>query len=200
MLTRKSEDGGFTLVEMSIVLLILGVIGAIATSSVIQSMKTTDRGQKRVFGLADVQNAVERMSREIRAADPVETSSSSSSVSVRVHRNGRCQRYTYALVGTELRQTLERLSPDPGVFNECTSVVAGSTVTTVLVRGLTNGSTTPLFTYLADTAPATTAATTPAAVRSVVIDARSGMSGTTPLQVRTSVQIRNFDTSRYRSQ
>ena len=197
MLSRERE-GGFTLVELLVVVTLLGIVGAVGTTAMIRALKTADKGQARVYGLADVQKGVERMSRELRAADPVETMSATS-VSARVYRNGLCYRYTYALVGSEIRETLERLSPNPGVFNECTAVVSGTSATTVLVRGLTNTSTTPLFSYYAQTAPTMVAATGLGDLRQIVIDARSAPSGT-PLRVSTSVQIRNFDTERYRSQ
>ena len=193
----RDRESGFTLVEMLVVVVLLGVVGAVATTAMIRALKTTDSGQARVYGLADVQKAVERMSRELRAADPLQTMTATT-VSARVYRNGKCDQYTYALVGTEIRQTVERLTPDPGPWNECSSVL-GSGVTTVLARDISNGAGTPLFTYLAETAPAPVAATTTATVREIRIDARSALSGEGPLRVATSVQIRNFDTARYRS-
>lgn len=68
---RRDEEEGLTLVELLVVVLLMGVVGGIAVWGAVQSMHTTAYTQARGDALAATQMSLERMSREIRAGDPL---------------------------------------------------------------------------------------------------------------------------------
>lgn len=68
---RLADEQGFTLVELLVVMLIVGVLGAVATTGVVQGMRTTGEAQDRAQAQAATRVAVERASRELRMADPL---------------------------------------------------------------------------------------------------------------------------------
>jgi hypothetical protein len=66
-----SREGGLGLAELLVVMTLLTVVGGIVLSSVVSGMNTSRESQDRVQAFAELQRAVERMSREVRAADPL---------------------------------------------------------------------------------------------------------------------------------
>jgi type II secretory pathway pseudopilin PulG len=64
-------DPGFTLVELTMVALLMGIFGLVACQSLFTFLRTADVAQANAFALADARTALERMSRNIRAANPI---------------------------------------------------------------------------------------------------------------------------------
>lgn len=113
-----AASGGFTLIELLVVLLLTGVIGGIVTASLIRGLQTTDRADDRISATLDLQRAIERVGRELRAADPLIFPTSGATfrqeVRAQVKRGGEIYRYRYYLVstpegGAELREDVRRL-------------------------------------------------------------------------------------------
>lgn len=67
----RSADSGFALVELLVVMVILGVVGAVTVAGITNGLHTTSYAQARVETLTEAQTALERISREIRAGNPV---------------------------------------------------------------------------------------------------------------------------------
>jgi prepilin-type N-terminal cleavage/methylation domain-containing protein len=70
-LRRTGPDGGVSLVEMLVVLVVLSVVGAITTTGMIKATQSARQTQARAEALADVEKGLQRMSREVRAAHPI---------------------------------------------------------------------------------------------------------------------------------
>ncbi len=70
MRARRGE-AGFTLVELSVVILLSMVIGGILTTAMIVSMRRQSDIDARAQATIDVRQALQRVMREIRGADPL---------------------------------------------------------------------------------------------------------------------------------
>lgn len=68
---RLTDDQGLTLVELLVVMLILGVVGTVTTAGVVSGLRTTSEVQNRADAQAVVRTGVERLSRDLRMADPL---------------------------------------------------------------------------------------------------------------------------------
>lgn len=69
MLTRlRSDAAGATLVELLVVMVLLGVIGSIVTTAVIAGLTSAAETQARLEALHELEVAVQRVSRDLRAA------------------------------------------------------------------------------------------------------------------------------------
>jgi len=93
---RVRAEGGYSLPELLIVMVLLGVIGSVVTNSVVQGMQSTRRAQDRVAALTDLEKSVARIGRELRAACPVRTSTPTQ-VTVDSERQDTLWRYRYTL-------------------------------------------------------------------------------------------------------
>jgi prepilin-type N-terminal cleavage/methylation domain-containing protein len=91
----RNEDG-FTAMELLIVMALMAVIGAVAVSGMVQGIRTTDHGQDRVEALAQTQTGIERLSRELRAADPLAVAEADR-VELAIRRDDRLYYYLYRL-------------------------------------------------------------------------------------------------------
>lgn len=89
--TRPGADEGYTLVELLVVIIIFGIIGTILASTVISSMSATRREQERVFTVQTAQTALERLSKDLRTADPL-VAANLNDVTLLVYRSGHCER------------------------------------------------------------------------------------------------------------
>jgi prepilin-type N-terminal cleavage/methylation domain-containing protein len=146
--TRRhpSTEGGFTLIELLVVVIILGVIGSIVTSSVISALVSTRRGEQRVHALNDLQRGIERVGRELRAADPLVLEPGmdpSEGVGAEIIRDGQRIEYRYYLIEAdervELREDVVRRSLNGQLINQQQGL---------FIADIANLETdTPLFTY-----------------------------------------------------
>jgi prepilin-type N-terminal cleavage/methylation domain-containing protein len=142
-----STESGFTLVELLVVLLLLGVVGGFVTTSIITSLQASRRGEARVMALNDLQLGIERVGRELRAAEELRIepgSDPAQAIGAQVIRNGQRVTYRYYLVpvgdGAELREDVTRRS----LSNQLISERNGLFITDI--SNLETG--TPLFRYL----------------------------------------------------
>jgi type II secretory pathway pseudopilin PulG len=148
-----------SLVEMIVTVMLLGVVGTLVLTGLTSGMRTTSTVQDQGRTAGQLRIAVERIARELRAADPVELGTARSDrIQVRIVRNGTCTRFVYRpLAGNLVQYTQRPLTPAPaapGAFtipNACVSPVAvepptflASATPRILATGI---STTAVFTY-----------------------------------------------------
>lgn len=65
---RTGSEGGFTLVELLIVVTLLGVVGAIVTTGIVTALDNARMTQSRVDALQELEIGGQRIARELRAA------------------------------------------------------------------------------------------------------------------------------------
>lgn len=101
MSVARADDAGSTLVELLVVMLILGVIGSVAVAGSVSGMDSSRHAQDRVQALVETQTVVERVSRELRAADRLHEVAADY-VDLEVVRADRRIRFGYEIDGAEL--------------------------------------------------------------------------------------------------
>jgi prepilin-type N-terminal cleavage/methylation domain-containing protein len=67
----RSDASGFTLVELLVVMVLLGIIGGIVVNAVSSGLRSASRTTARTMALHDIEVALQRVGRELRAADPL---------------------------------------------------------------------------------------------------------------------------------
>ena len=68
---RLQGEGGFTVVELLVTMAILAVVMAFVTGTVVSALRTQRRQTAQVAALNDAKLAFERVTRDIRRADPL---------------------------------------------------------------------------------------------------------------------------------
>jgi len=128
---RPQEEAGFTLVELLTVLALSSVVLAFVTGTVVHALQTQRRQLAEVTALDDSKVALERVTRDLRGADPL-LQVALDQVRLDVNRNGTTRTVTYDRAGDAF---------------QVTDAATGQTRT--LVAGLASGE--PLFVFhLAD--------------------------------------------------
>jgi type II secretory pathway pseudopilin PulG len=173
MIRRGRWDGedGVSLVELLVVMMLLTVIGGVITAGVASASRATQRAQHRVQAHAEVQRAVERISREVRAADPVVVALADH-LEVRVERDGATRTYVARVVGTELRDGMD-----------------GAQIP--VVRDVATA--TPIFRYYDSEGIELSPVTDVSMVARVTISVARNVFGQPPILVETSVALRNIE-------
>lgn len=142
---RARHDEGYTLVELLVVLVIMGVVGTMVVTSFVAASRSTARATERVDALSDVRPAAERLTRDLRAASPLVLDLSGAydtSLGMQLTRGGETFEHTYYLTGSpgdhELWTRRVRFEDD----GTTTPLDDDS-----LVARVTNAADQPLFTY-----------------------------------------------------
>lgn len=65
------SQGGFTLVELLVVTLLVGIIGGFVTTSIVRSMQVSRTVSERAIALHDIERSLQVVARELRVADPI---------------------------------------------------------------------------------------------------------------------------------
>jgi prepilin-type N-terminal cleavage/methylation domain-containing protein len=165
-LPRRSKDElGFTLIEVVVALGILSIIGVIMITSVVRALAITTQVNERTNALTDIERGLERVTRQIRTADPLlidpdgtcdsndltgeqcETDVLQRRLDADAYSDGGLVTYSYYLVdsGTnvELRQD--------ATFTDTTTGVSSVTSTGSFIADIANISLgTPLFRFLSE--------------------------------------------------
>ncbi len=116
---------------MLVVLVVLGVVGAITMNGIIKATQSTRQTQARTAALADIETGLQRVSREVRAAHPVTVGTVSytpiaraaaTEIQVRILRKNpagtdRSYAFTYRHHAGKLLETRRETAPgaDPAV-------------------------------------------------------------------------------------
>lgn len=166
----RQDDDGFTLVELLVVIVLVGIIGGTVVTSVVRSLDVTQRATSRVEALTDMQRAMERMSRNIRVAEPqgssplVLTAATGSSIAFTVFDPVTRREIVYTQTGDRVVQLTR-------TFASHTATTAPAGATTTVIDGLDQGLT-PVFGYFKDDGSALAATDGPADIVRVQIRLR----------------------------
>lgn len=137
--SRPRQEDGFTLVELLVVILLLGVVGSVVTAGLVSAMQHTRDSQERIYAMAELQRGAERITRELRAACPV-MAIDDDDVTVAVQRGDQTTYHQF------YRDDSDRLRH--AVKETADEVPTGGNV---LLSGLPDDGV-PIFTYLDDSA------------------------------------------------
>lgn len=102
----RSDESGFSLVELLVVILLLGVVGSVVVTGLVSAMRHTQESQQRIEAMAELQRAAERITRELRAACPV-MDMADDDVTVAIHRDGDTRYHQFYRDGTQLRHAVK---------------------------------------------------------------------------------------------
>lgn len=163
-----AKDRGFTLTELLVVIVLLGLVGAAIASVVTMALHQQTQVQDRGQALTDARNALQRISRDIRRADPLLTQTPLSqqntnlSTAVAPSDNALSLCYATGSATTDCQGTLPistTTCPDGSTARTATNPCPGSVAVTYrLVSG----------TLYQDSTASSGATTTTALVRNVV--------------------------------
>jgi prepilin-type N-terminal cleavage/methylation domain-containing protein len=82
---------GFTVVELLVVMVLLGIVGGVVGSAIVSGFRSSRATTARTVALHELEIALQRMTRDLRAADPLVLSESgdyASQLGARVDRDG----------------------------------------------------------------------------------------------------------------
>ena len=199
-LARRSDDSGMTLIELLVAMIIMGVIGAVVSAGVISAMQDQRRAQSRLDAITATQLALERVTKDLRAADPL-VAADARSVTTLVYHGTACQQRRYYVDATN--QLIQEIASYPASTTWTNRTGAlGTASSRVLVKSIVNTTAQPVFVYqridpaqaalVPVTAPV--ASTLVSLVDSVTINVKAGLKyGQQPVVVQTAVDLRNVE-------
>ncbi|MEZ0163699.1 PilW family protein [Kineococcus sp. LSe6-4] len=183
--TRR-DDAGVTLAELSVTMLIMGILISLVAVVVVQAYKLQGQTIRRENDTTDAQIAMDTMSRALRMAtylqDPSVTSSTGDPVTLPAFSQTTASAITFtSLVGSAADPTSVSAAADPvritfslsgGVLSQTTvrPLTAGQALkstfgttgsTRVIARGVTSSSSAPLFQFLYKQADGTVSTAVP---------------------------------------
>jgi prepilin-type N-terminal cleavage/methylation domain-containing protein len=204
---RCDPDGGFSLPELILVVGLLGVVVAMVYASMEVFVRLSSRTDSGSIAVSNARTASQRMTRQIRAANPIDALADPAAYSTKISFSVHCttpgvqacgadnlRQVTYERVGHELVETLATTSvPILGPEGSPSVPIAGR-------RGVVNAASQPLFRYFEQDGQPLSSSTNPSTTfrdctRSVeihpVVVAQSGASERVDLTTR--VDLRNFN-------
>jgi prepilin-type N-terminal cleavage/methylation domain-containing protein len=162
-LQRTSAESGFTLIELSVTMMLLLVVVGSLLGVFEAVQRTAGFTQARVESTDQMRLAIERLTKELRQATSITTTSSASSLDMQTFVNGVATHVVYAASGSTFSRT------------------SGSTTTVVL----TDLDSTSIFTY-------TPSVTAPQVV-SITFAVRPKQRPDTVLNLTSEVRLRNME-------
>ena len=194
--THKGDrDAGFTLVELLVVVILLGIVSAIVSTGVITAMKATRTQSDETMTLNSAKTAIERITREIRGANAF-TDCEPRTMSFTYSHDGLRTAITFTV--TAVNATSSNIVETKAV----TTLATGTTTTQTLqvLGGLAIGQSDAVFTYSDAGGTLLTPQSTspesynPGAVKSVGVKVLMRRIGSHPsVQLYQLVSIRNLE-------
>lgn len=188
---RLDDEAGFSLVELLVVMSLMIVIGGIVTSAIVSGLRRSEQGRQRVLALTDLERGAERLARDLRFADPVD-SATTSAVTVNVLRDdgGSAVRHrvTFAASGGTITETRAIYDP-PDAASPSTTIGPRA-----LVEDLTSDA---VFSLSTADGGAWTSGTDPLSdLAEIGIVLSRDLPTQDPIVLETSVFVRNVDDGR----
>jgi prepilin-type N-terminal cleavage/methylation domain-containing protein len=184
-------QGGFSLVELLVVMALMLVVGSIVVNGLVTGLRATERGQARVEALTELERSAERMARDLRFADPVETASPTQMI-INVLRDtgGILERHrvTYTVSAGIITETRAVYSPP-------SAAVPTTTTTTTTIEDLDPAETVFEFAR-ADGQPWVPGTDPVTHLAEIKLDLARQLPDQDPIAVETSVFVRNVDDGR----
>lgn len=186
--SRTLQENGFTLVELLVVMVLMGIVGSVVGTSLVRGMHVSAEAQSRIQGLSELQRGMERIAREVRVANPLCLTAGQEDVRLgaSVYRDQKRYAYDFYLqgsgVGEELRADI--IVYDPPDSATGMTVASGTLIaeTGNSVLGI------PLFEYFDQNGDPPI---TPGAAAQVRINLARQVSGDDPIQMSSTVEVRN---------
>jgi type II secretory pathway pseudopilin PulG len=146
MLTIRPADSegrqaGFSVVEMLVVTALTLIVGGIVLSSTISGFRTTQKQTSRVEALNDVKSVFQRLTRDIRGANPV-IAAEANRIQVREIQSGVRRTLEWVLDGDQVVFLQEEV-------DHTTGVEVSPAVKRVVLRDVEMPAGTPVFRYFA---------------------------------------------------
>lgn len=181
---RARDDAGVTLVELLIVILLVGVVGSIVTSGVMNGLQASNRGQARVQALVELETAIHRVTREVRAAAPIHVAEPHRMVVTSLRGEGRV-RWTFTATPAAL--TVARVEFADRFTTAPSATVAASPLVSDLVLAA------PTFTYTKADGSAWVPGTdtNPGDIHRVTVTLSRDLRQQEPIEVETGVYVRS---------
>jgi Tfp pilus assembly protein PilE len=210
---RPASDAGVTLIELTMVVFFMGIFSVVAYQSLTSFIRISDVTQKRGFVLADARVALERMARNVRAANPIVALDPSAAVSTYENQisffvycstpgvqgcgDNQLRPVVYTLSGNAIRQTI---GGQDGVV--LAPVGAASVPMHLRPGAVVNSASEPVFTYFDKRGdPIPTSGSPPPATRfrdctksveiHLVVNSESGRTDKA-IDLTTRVDLRNY--------
>lgn len=183
MLGLRRGERGFTLVELMVVLVLIGIVGGIVTKGLVGAMRTTRQTQARIEAFTELQTTAERVGRELRVACPMRAIAAAD-VTLDIDRAGETYRHRFWVATDQLHHATQ--IDNSGTWD---TVVADR-----VLLDLADPGADPTFTYLdadGDALDLSLASTLPRDVRSVELRLRRDLPEQDPVEVATMLHLRN---------
>jgi type II secretory pathway pseudopilin PulG len=106
----RQQESGATLVELLVVMLIFGVIGGVVLTSTVAGFNSAAATNARIDALQELEIAMQRVTRDLRAADPLELVAGEydTALGASILRDGSRASVRYRLVDVDGTQQLVR--------------------------------------------------------------------------------------------
>lgn len=138
--TTQRSEAGFSLIELLVAMLLVGVVGSVVFSSSIQALQIQSDTTARLDAMHELEGAVQRASRDLRAANPLQISTTEDAetyIAADVYRGNEKLRVVYELVEIgDDRALAQSVSRDGAVISQRDLVTLVRDDTTAIFRYL----------------------------------------------------------------
>jgi prepilin-type N-terminal cleavage/methylation domain-containing protein len=196
----SDDEAGLTLIELLVTMIIMGVIGAVVTAGIVTSLTDQRRERTRLDAVSGSQKVLERVTKDLRAANPL-VAGDATSVTMLVYHGTACQQRRYYVNASS--QLIEEIASYPASATCSTRTgTLGTTSSFLLLAKVANASTDPVFSYrrIDPAQDALVNVTAPVSaglvqlVDSVTVSLKAGLKeNQAPVSVSTSVDLRNVE-------